>query len=829
MRHARLSVAVLAGLIGLAAALLPAVPSGAAVLPAAPQGGVVSPAALQSGALAAARPPQLPRGTVRLGAISSRTALHVDVTLRVRNPAALTAYIADLSDRKSPLFHHFLRPAQFGALFGPSLSQIAAVEAALRADGMTPGPVSADRLAIPVTAPAWLVERALHTGLDRYRLTGGRVAYANTAAPELPAAAAPYVQGILGLNDIDRVQSLAMFPARQSRPGTGARAADAAAEAAAGPDPAASGGPAACAAATDAAAADGSFTAPQLAAHYQMSPLYGHGDLGQGVNVALAEFEPDSASDIAAYEACYGLDTPVNYYTVDGGAGTGSGSGEAALDIEDLAGLAPDVTVDVYQAPNGGSSDVYDLYSQIINADRDQVVSTSWGLCELDSDSGLISSEDVLFAQAATQGQTVFAAAGDFGSTACYPDGSSHDADLSVSDPASQPYVVGVGGTSIAGTAETVWNGSSIGDGAGGGGLSDVWCMPAYQDQSAIPGLVSRYSKTSGSCPSAVPYLRQVPDVSADADPLTGYTIYFDGTWLAIGGTSGGAPLWAAAAALIDASPFCGDYGSGDAGVQPAGLYAIVAAEHSHIYGTTSAGLRDVTSGNNDYTPSGYTGGRYPATRGYDMASGLGTPLISGLTRSGKASTYDPGLAALMCFQYRTRLGTTAIGAISPREGPAGRSRTVTIHGIGFLPIAGADHVEIGSKQVTASCVSTTKCTVKLPALRPGTYTVRISVEDLTLSPVTLRTHYRVVAAPAVSSLSPASGRHKGGNDVTIRGTNFVGVLAVRFGAKSAVSFRVVSATEIVAIAPSGSGTVAVTVSAAGGTSAASTHSRYHY
>jgi subtilase family serine protease len=504
--------------------------------------------------------------------------------------------------------------------------------------------------------------------------------------------------------------------------------------------PAAS-GPKACAAAAQAASDYGAFTAAQLAGYYGMASLYKLGDLGKGVRVALAEFEPDSAGDIAAYKSCYGLRTSISYTTVDGGAGSGSGSGEAALDIEDLAGLAPDVAIDVYQAPNGTDTDTYDLYKAIINSGKNQVISTSWGLCELDSDSPLLTSEQTLFEQAATQGETVLAASGDFGSTACLPDETVNDSSLSVSDPASQPYVVGVGGTSIGKAGQTVWNNSSFNNGAGGGGLSAIWCMPNYQYRPTIPGLISADSHTNAQCPSASKrYVREVPDVSADANPETGYTVYYDGVWTAIGGTSAAAPLWAAIAALTDASPFCRYYGSGAAGVRAEGLYAIAGANHRYIYGRPAEILADVTRGNNDYTPSGYSGGRYPATKGYDMASGLGTPLVSGRTASGAASNFYPGLTAAMCQEYRTRLGRTTIRRISPDAGPSGRARTVTITGTGFLPVPGADLVLVGRKSVLAACSSTTKCKVRLPAERAGTVTVRMEVEDLTRSAAL---HYR--------------------------------------------------------------------------------------
>jgi subtilase family serine protease len=822
MRHVRLSFISICGIVGITGALLAASPAGAALPDVASSGG--GPVALT-----ADRPAPLPPGTVERGALAGTTQLHLMVTLRVPDQASLTAFLAALSDRRSPDFHDFLRPGQFAARFGAPSSEIRAVTAALRGQGLDPGPVSANGLAIPVTGTATAVDRALGAGLTSYELPGGRSAFANTRAPTIAAAAAPYVQGVLGLSNVYHPQSLVVRPVRPAavrshlqaqlhRPGLA--------------EPTSATGPRPCPAAAETGNEQGSYTANQLAAYYEMTPMYAMGDLGQGVHVALAEFEPDSSSDISAYESCYGLSVPVNYIQVDGGAGTGAGSGEAALDIEDLMGLAPKVSIDVYQAPNSGDMAVYDLYSKIVKDDTDQVVSTSWGECELDSDSSLLSAEQPVFEQAATQGQTVFAAAGDDGSTDCFGDpGTTNGSARAVDDPGSQQYVISVGGTSIGSSSEDVWNDSAIANGAGGGGISTTWCMPDYQEQSAIPGLVSGESQSSTQCESTVPLLRQVPDVAADADPQTGYVVYYGGSWNSFGGTSAAAPLWAAVAALIDVSPFCTDYGSGAAGVQPAGLYAMAAAERSYIYGTSSApeGLYDVTNGNNDYSPSGYTGGLYQATTGYDLASGLGTPLVSGLTPSGASSTYYPGLAALMCERYAKKLQETTITGVSPSQGPAERAETVTITGTGYLPIAGADIVEVSGARLTASCSSTTRCTVRLPKLKAGTATLRMSVEDLAISPVTFQTHYKIVSAPAIKSLSPTSGGRRGRNRLTVRGSNFIGVKSVLFGKKKGTKIRVVSSTEIQVTVPSGSGTVEVTVSAVGGTSKTSKSTRYRY
>ena len=116
------------------------------------------------------------------------------------------------------------------------------------------------------------------------------------------------------------------------------------------------GGPQPCPTASGVRRRAGVYTADQLASAYNFSGLYRAGDEGAGVTVALVEFEPNLPSDISAYQACYGTNTNVNYIPVDGGAGSGPGSGEAAVDIEDIIGLAPKATIDVFQAHPGHGS-----------------------------------------------------------------------------------------------------------------------------------------------------------------------------------------------------------------------------------------------------------------------------------------------------------------------------------------------------------------------------------------------------------------------------------------------------------------------------------------
>jgi hypothetical protein len=665
-------------------------------------------------------------------------------------------------------------------MFGPSPAALAAVRSVLRREGLEVTGVSANHLEIRLRTTVQSAERAFRVGLRRFQLAGGRVAFANVDSAELPVSIARYVQGVVGLNDVSRPQPLVDVPRISKRSAAGPLRFARTTSGTTGPQP--------CRAASSAAATYGSFTANQLAGRYAMAHLYAMGDLGQGVRVALVEFEPNSSGDVNAYASCYGITPHVEYHKVDGGAGSGKGSGEAALDIEDVMGLAPRATIDVYQAPNGTDQNVYDNYSALITADADKVISTSWGLCEADSDLSLLQSEQTLFEEANAQGQTVLAASGDSGSTDCLGDGTGHNSLLAVDDPASQPFVLGVGGTTLT-RSETVWNESSWQAGAGGGGVSSVWCMPSYQDVRSIPGMVNSASETnSADCQSVSgdALRRQVPDLSADADPFTGYTIYYTGHasglsgWQPIGGTSGAAPLVAAAAALVDASPFCSDYASGEPGLLPQGLYSAVGARSSYVYSEPAnvhKALRDVASGDNDYLPSAYHGGRYRAGTGYDMASGLGTPLVGGRDASGRPSNYEPGLAALMCFHYATRLRTASVSSLSPSAGPTSAGEKITVMGSGFLPIPGAERLIVGSKTVTPNCTSTTRCTAVLPSEAAGVVNVRIVVEDdLAESPVASGDTYTFVPPPTISIWQPSRPFHRSAS------------VKLRYGARDAYS-----------------------------------------
>ena len=551
-------------------------------------------------------PPQLPVGSTPVAPLAAAAPLSVDVVLQPRDPGALSSYAFAVSSPGSPQYRRYLSEAQFVARFGPTQTTVDSVRRALAGVGLHPGPTTINNLSIPIRGSAAQLASAFSTAFRQYRIPGGRIAYANTSAPQMAGSVAPFVQSIVGLDDL----SLASPAGGPATPGDTAGGM-------VGPDTA-TGGPQACRTASTDATELGAYTADRVAGAYGFPNLYRQGDLGSDQAVALYELQGFGASDIATYQSCFHTSTKVTTVNVDGGPLANAGVGEADVDIEQVVSLAPDARVLVYQGPNNGPGG-YDTYASIIDHDQAKVISTSWGLCEHLTGSVTAQAENTLFEEAAVQGQTIVAASGDEGSEDCLGSDGSFDKTQAVDDPASQPFVTGVGGTSwtAAGTppTESAWNDDTCCWGAGGGGVSKLWTMPSYQAHTSAPGIVSAYSSGKPCGAPTGSYCREVPDVSALAGPFP-YLDYVGGGWGAWGGTSLSAPLWASLVALSNASSSCRGKNIGFA--NPI-LYRVAS--------TDPAAFNDVTVGSNDLT--GLLHGKYPATRGYDMATGLGTPNAS--------------------------------------------------------------------------------------------------------------------------------------------------------------------------------------------------------
>jgi subtilase family serine protease len=558
--------------------------------------------------------PKLPVGAKVSGTTPAELELHLTVALAPSDPAELEAFATAVSTPGSPSFHQYLDVPQFVQRFSPTPAQIGAVQTALRGAGLEVGEPTANHLTLPVSGSAAEVESAFRLSLSQVQLAGGRSAHLNQQAPSLPSAVAPYVQGVIGLDNLASYE-----PQRGSDEFAPAEAATGSAT----PAPqVVTGGPQPCAEA-QAIKRFGGHTADEIASTYQLSSLYGAGNLGAGQTIALVEYEPYQPSDIATYQACYGTNVPVTPVNVDGGPGPYLGhDGEAALDIEQVIGLAPAASVLVYQAPNRFGAGV-DVLSAMTSENRAKVISVSWGLCEQFSSRSAVEAENTLLQEAAAQGQSFFASSGDSGSEGCTR-ANPKETSLSAENPASQPFATGVGGTSLQPTGpapETLWNNGY--EAATGGGVSR-WTMPTYQSGAAAPlQVIGPYSALcSGST-----YCREVPDVAANADEDTGYIVYAENHWVQVGGTSAAAPLWAALTALVNATPACRGRTIGFA--NPA-LYAIAGSAYA-------ANFRDIVA----RSPFGYgtndefgEEGPYPVNTGYDMTTGLGSPILPALAAS---------------------------------------------------------------------------------------------------------------------------------------------------------------------------------------------------
>jgi subtilase family serine protease len=617
--------------------------------------------------------PTLPDGTTPMGAAAPQRELDLTVALVPRDPAALEAFATEVSTPGSPLYGQYFSVEEFGRRFGADDAEIATVRQALAARGLSVGAVGPNRLSLPVTTTVEGAETAFGLSVDRVELPSGRIALTNDSAPSIAAAAAPYVQTVVGLSDVATSQpaggarrhhASAILPGADSLKRAASAGPVGNATSSAGPS-VVTGGPQPCKAALKAAGEE-AFTANEVGNAYGFPDLYNAGNFGAGQTVALLEFEPYLPSDIAEYQKCFGTTVPIVNEPIKGGAGPYKGEdGEAALDIEQVIALAPGVHIIVYEAPNKGPSEI-EILEAWVRQDAAKVMSSSWGLCEPSSEESYAKTLNTLLEEATTQGQSFFVAAGDEGSTDCYGEGSKEEEgwkELAVDSPSDTPFATAVGGTRLASKSapptEYVWNDNPA-EGGGGGGASEFFPMPSYQSDAA-PSVGVTAASVGSECLVASGTCRQVPDVSANADPGSGYVVFTEGHWGGIGGTSAAAPLWAAMTALVDADPACEGHLVGFA--NPA-LYALAGTDYAANFHDITAAKPGGEPNNNLFEAAG----RYPLRTGYDMATGLGSPDA-------------PALAASLCAFLNPPTPPPLVGdpgpqpATNPPAAPVGTNR----------------------------------------------------------------------------------------------------------------------------------------------------------
>ena len=491
----------------------------------------------------------------------------VDVTIRLRSKAGEKPAV-DPEEYKKPVKERkIFSRKEFEQQHGADAESMAKVEAFAREHKLLVKEKSAARRTMVLSGTVAAMNQAFGVQLKEYERAGARYR-GRTGAVQLPAELQGYVEGVFGLDN--RPQAKPHFRRRQGRGGVRA------------------------------AAVNLSYTPVQVAKFYD----YPTNVDGTGECIALIElgggYKP---ADLSAYWSQLGLKkTPtVSAVSVGGASNQPTGDpngpdGEVMLDIEVAGAIANGAKIAAYFAENTDAG----FLNAITTAAHDttnhpSIISISWGGPESTWTQQAMTAMDEAFQAAAAMGVTVTVAAGDDGSTDGVSDGKSH-----VDFPASSPNVLACGGTKLVGSgdeisSEVVWNELASGEGATGGGVSDVFPLPSWQNAAGVP--------PSGNPNHHVG--RGVPDVAGDADPSTGYVTRVDGQADVIGGTSAVAPLWAGLFALINQSVD-----------KPVGFVNALLYQA----GNPSGDFNDITSGNN---------GAYTARPGWDACTGLGSPVGS--------------------------------------------------------------------------------------------------------------------------------------------------------------------------------------------------------
>ncbi|HJQ44202.1 MAG TPA: protease pro-enzyme activation domain-containing protein [Jatrophihabitantaceae bacterium] len=601
----------------------------------------------------------------RLGSVPGDQKLSFAMTLPLRNAKSLQRFIADASTPGSPGYGHYLTPQQFADRYAPTSAQVDAVTSYLKASGLHVTHVSSNRTVVDVTGPAKKVATAMGTSIGRYHDARLRRTYtANDGSVQLPQAVARQVLGVVGLDQHYPLVHAPVTPA--AVPHTGA-------------------GPA------------GGYTPAQLKSAYDVAPLASSGYDGTGQTVGLFELAGFQQANITAYDSQYALGSPApSVVPVDGGTSTlGNAQVEVELDIEVVQAIAPKANIKVWEGPNNDQG-VIDIYNAMAQSNSTPVNSTSWGLCEPDSTSSTISSEDQIFSQMAAQGQSVFAASGD---SAAYDCGTSGQ--LAVDNPADDPYVTGAGGTNLTVNSNNTWAGEVPWDTnateGGGGGVSTVFAKPSWQ------------TPTPGACTK-----RCVPDISADADPATGYSIYTQGGWTVVGGTSAAAPIWAGMATVYN--HFAVAAGHARLGYANPSLYQLAAGSQTY------PAYHDVTTGHTSTTTN------WPAVSGYDLATGIGSvdaynfsrdlvgaivaPNNFSISASPASVTVAPGAAASVTVSTATTNGSAQTVSLTASGLPSGASASfapasVTSGSSSTLTLSTAASTPAGTYSVTVTGTGT--------------------------------------------------------------------------------------------------------------------------
>ncbi|WP_267223605.1 protease pro-enzyme activation domain-containing protein [Dyella silvae] len=531
--------------------------------------------------------------------------VHVELSLNLRNVDELKAFLHAVNDPASPQFHKFLTPAQFKARYAPTDADVAQVTAHLRQAGFTHVQVAGNNMLVSADGNANTVSTAFRTTMRTFAY-GGKQRIANDSPAQVPQALGGIVDAVLGLQNLNVPHTMhhILGPSQHASTNTvGVMA-----------------------------------TGSQVAHNPTDFPaIYDVGSTPSASNTTVGIVTwgdmTQTITDLNTFTSNAGM-SQVNAQVVKTGtsayADDPNGDGEWNLDSQTITGTSGGVgTLIFYATPNCDANDscltdagITASYNRAVTDNVAKVINVSLGEDESAANtSGTQAADDKIFAQAVAQGQTFSIASGDAGvyqwssdpteGGPGYVANSSGQVQISlshysVSEPATSPNVVAVGGTTLSTsgttwTGETVWNeGLAAIDPtnsdnnerlwATGGGVSLYETAPAWQT-TALGSSVTN---------------RQVPDVAFDAAQSTGANIIINGQSYQIGGTSLASPIFVGIWARILSA------NNNSLGLPTQNMYK--------YFPTDASPLHDVTSGNN-----GYNGYGFAAKAGYDNSTGWGS------------------------------------------------------------------------------------------------------------------------------------------------------------------------------------------------------------
>ncbi|HEV2640780.1 MAG TPA: S53 family peptidase [Actinocrinis sp.] len=610
------------------------------------------------------------------GAVAAGTPVTTTVYLAGQDQAAMTAYATAVATPGSASYHHYLSAAQFQARFGTTAAQVKAVTAWLQSAGLKV--VGSNGQSVTVAGTAAQTEAAYGTRLDDYAVQG-KIFRGPTGDAQVPTSVAGSVISVVGLDDAPVTMKPASLVGQESTAAV-AGLSKAPAEQSTGADGSTFLGPTPCSAYygqavdTTEPAINGSTDNPYTVCGYvpaQVRGAYGvtaTGLTGKGVTVAIVDAygSPTIEADADQYATNHGdkpfgkgqfsqTVTPAQWIDQDECQGAAGWAPEETLDVEAVHAMAPGAKVHYYGANSCNDPDWLSVFKTIVNTHSADLVSDSWGGVVYSTtgneDPAVEAEYNQVFIQGAIEGIGFNFSSGDCGAedpaTGC---GNADTSTTPQADfPTSDPYVTSVGGTSLAigKNNQQLWN-TAWGTDAwveetagtwtdfgwqygGGGGTSGTFSQPWYQK-----GVVSKkLAETLPSGTATTSPMRVAPDVSMDADPTTGFLSGMtqslpDGSIgygeSDIGGTSLACPLFVG----LQADAMQGQFGIPVGFANPA-IYAAYGSPAYTDVTDSGPGLKayNMIPQDGPYAPAAFDFGDdqlLKATKGYDDATGVGTP-----------------------------------------------------------------------------------------------------------------------------------------------------------------------------------------------------------